>query len=272
MRKCPSTEEAGQRPMDRNLKHKALSFLVVLVAVVALPAAGSSSVGQLPFPTARLTSSPTAAPSPTPTPIPPGRILVEVALKRGNERLAGDDSVAWLEDMRATGPSREDLKIAQREKQFEPRVSIVSIGSTVDFPNFDRIFHNVFSLSTARSFDLGLYRKGKSKAVRFDQPGLVQVYCNIHPHMAAYLMIVDSARYGVADGKGVITLSNVPAGRQPVKGWNVRGGMWERHVMVRPGRTSRLSVEFDVTSWRDTPHLNKHGKEYPPPDDDEFRY
>jgi plastocyanin len=177
-----------------------------------------------------------------------------------------------MDDMRATGATSEQVKIAQRKKQFEPRVSITSIGSTVDFPNFDRVFHNVFSLSMPRSFDLGLYRKGKSKSVRFDQPGLVQVYCNIHPHMAAYLMIVDSARHGVADSDGVIMLRGIPAGRQTVRGWNARGGMWTRKVTVRPARTTTVTVEVDISSWRETPHLNKHGKEYPPPDDDDFRY
>lgn len=177
-----------------------------------------------------------------------------------------------MDDMRANSSNGERLKIAQRKKRFEPRVSIVSTGSTVDFPNYDRVFHNVFSLSTPKSFDLGLYRKGKSKSVRFDDPGLVQVYCNIHPHMAAYLMVVDSARHSTADPQGVITLRGIPPGHQKVQGWNSRGGMWTRNVTVRPGRTTPVFVKLDISSWREVPHLNKHGKEYPPPDDDDFRY
>ena len=248
-----------------------VAMIVTALSVVAwVPATGSAPPAQLPSPVtpraARVTSSP------TPTPIPPGNLRVEVVLLSGGKRLPGDDSVAWMEDMRATGANDEQVKIAQRKKQFEPRVSITSVGSTVDFPNFDRVFHNVFSLSVPRSFDLGLYRKGKSKSVRFDHPGLVQVYCNIHPHMAAYLMIVDSARHGVADSDGVITLRAIPAGRQTVKGWNARGGMWTRKVTVRPARTTTVTVEVDISSWRETSHLNKHGKEYPPPDDDDFRY
>ncbi len=77
--------------------------------------------------------------------------------------------------MRGTGAGGPQVKIAQRKKQFEPRVSITSVDSAVDFPNFDRVFHNVFSLSTPKEFDLGLYRKGKSKSVRFAHPGLVSV-------------------------------------------------------------------------------------------------
>lgn len=238
-----------------------------IIAVAWMAGAGPESARRVPPP-----ATSTVVPSPTPTPIPPGTVQVVVVLLRGVTRLPGADSVAWLEDMQATGPTTDQVKIAQRKKQFEPRVSIVSVGSSVDFPNFDRVFHNVFSLSAPRSFDLGLYRKGKSKSVRFDQPGLVQVYCNIHPHMAAYLMVVDSDRYSTADAAGVVRLRRIPAGRQTVKGWNVRGGMWTRRVTVRPARTTTVTVELDVSSWRQASHLNKYGKEYPPPDDDDFRY
>jgi plastocyanin len=246
--------------------------LIILTAMTMAwtPVKVGASASQVPLTvTPRSTK---ALPSPTPTPIPPGSVRVEMVLLRGGERLPGDDSVAWMEEMPATGAANEQVKLAQRKKQFEPRLSIVSVGSTVDFPNFDRVFHNVFSLSTAKSFDLGLYRKGKSKTVRFDHPGLVQVYCNIHPHMAAYLMIVDSDHYSTAATDGVMTIRRIPAGRRTVKGWNVRGGMWTRRVTVRPARTTTVTVELDISSWRDMPHLNKHGREYPPPDDDDFRY
>lgn len=216
------------------------------------------------------TPVPTAPPAP-PTPVPPGAVEIEIVMISGEQRTPGADSVSWIPDMAADG-NIEQIAISQKEKQFEPRVAVVPTGSTVGFPNYDRVFHNVFSLSTPKSFDLGLYRKGKSKSVSFDRPGLVQVYCNIHPHMAAYLMVVDSRRHAVADESGKIMLHDIPVGRQTVRGWNVRAGMWSRQVQVRPGRLSSLSVELDITSWRETPHLNKHGKEYPPPDDDDFRY
>jgi plastocyanin len=258
---------------DRRYVNRVLLILTAVSVAVWMPGIVCASSSQVPLPTVR--SAPATlrpSPAPTPTPIPPGNLRVEVVLVSGGNRLPGDDSVVWMDDMRATGATSEQVKIAQRKKQFEPRVSIASVGSTVDFPNFDRVFHNVFSLSTPKSFDLGLYRKGKSKSVRFDHPGLVQVYCNIHPHMAAYLMIVDSARHGSADSDGRITLRAIPAGRQTVRGWNARGGMWTRQVTVRPARTSAITVELDISSWRETPHVNKHGKEYPPPDDDDFRY
>jgi plastocyanin len=195
-----------------------------------------------------------------------------VSLTAAKKRLQGDDSVAWIPALRATADSTDRVKIAQNKKQFEPRITVVSVGSTVDFPNFDRVFHNVFSLSKPQPFDLGLYRRGKSESVLFRQPGLIQIFCNIHPQMVAYLMVVDSRRHSVADAQGRITLRDIPPGPVVVEGWNVRGGMWTREVTVRPGRRSTLAVDLDISSWRDVPHLNKYGKEYPPPDDDDFRY
>lgn len=237
-----------------------------ILFVAALQPGGAAAQGSLAPP------SPSPSASPTPTPVPTGTIVVEVGLTSAKNRLPGDDSVAWIPKLNGRDPDAPRVKIAQKKKQFEPRVAIVSVGSTVDFPNYDRIFHNVFSLSKPKAFDLGLYRRGKSESVRFSQPGLIQIYCNIHPHMVAYLMVVDSRRHDVADAEGRITLRDIPAGPTAVEGWNVRGGMWSRDVTVRPGGTTRLAVELDISSWRDASHLNKYGKEYPPPDDDDFRY
>ncbi len=250
--------------------HRATSLTAASVMAVGIVVTFSVVIGaQVPsfyFPT----PAPIAPPAP-PTPVPPGAVQVEMVMITGDQRSPGTDTVSWIPDMRATGTG-DHIAVSQKDKQFEPRLAVVSTGSTIDFPNYDRVFHNVFSLSTPKSFDLGLYRKGKSKSVSFEQPGLVQVYCNIHPHMAAYLMVVDSRSHAVADDDGKLLLRDIPVGRQTVKGWNVRGGMWSRQVQVRPGRTSLLNVEIDITSWREAPHLNKHGKEYPPPDDDDFRY
>ncbi len=268
MRRTQIDDEDGL--MATGTKHEGritTAMILAAVVMVSVLAAGNAQV----FPVA--TPAPTVAlPSPTPTPVPPGAIRIDVVLVNGKKRMAGEDSVAWMPRLKARGSSQSRIKIAQNKKQFEPRVAVVSIGSTIDFPNFDRVFHNVFSLSAPMTFDLGLYRNGKSKSVQFDQPGLVQIYCNIHPHMTAYLMIVDSRRHGTANAQGSILLRNVARGRHKVEGWNARSGMWDREVVVRPGQTSSVTVELDISSWREASHLNKHGKEYPPPDDDDFRY
>lgn len=252
---------------------RALIALVVAATAVLLASFATGHAGRAEaqsVPPAAMPTTPSA--EPIATPVPQGSVRIKVSLVRGTEIVPGDDSVAWLPDVRARGQTASGVRIAQRGKQFEPRIAVVPVGSTVEFPNYDRVFHNVFSLSKPKAFDLGLYRSGNSKSVRFEDPGLVQVYCNIHPHMTAYLMVVDSRHAAAADGSGEIALMEVPVGNRPVEGWNARGGLWSREVVVRPGRTTRLEVELDISNWRARSHLNKHGKEYPPPDDDDFRY
>jgi plastocyanin len=257
---------------ERRFRDRIAMIHTALWAVLWMPVICSEAAAQAqPSPLQRAPSA-VSSPRPTATPTPPGSIRVEVVLLRGGERLPGDDTVAWLPDVPVSSGSTTEVAFSQRDKQFDPRLAVVSVGSTIDFPNYDRVFHNVFSLSAPKTFDLGLYRRGKSKSVRFDQPGLVQIYCNIHPHMAAFLMIVESGRHGVADAAGVVDLDNVPAGAHTVAGWNVRGGMWSREISVRPGRSTSVTIEIDISNWREAPHLNKLGKEYPPPDDDDFRY
>lgn len=252
---------------------RALTCLAAAAAAAWLTSAAAASAGHAQAPPTLPAPTRTAAsPMPAATPVPTGAVRITVSLVRGAESVPGDDSVAWLPGIPAGGRTASGVRIAQRGKQFEPRIAVVPIGSTVEFPNYDRVFHNVFSLSKPKTFDLGLYRSGKSESVRFDEPGQVQVYCNIHPHMTAYLMVVDSRHYAIADGRGEIVLDEVPPGRHLVEGWNARSGLWSREVAVGPGRTTRLDVELDISSWREKPHLNKHGKEYPPPDDDDFRY
>jgi plastocyanin len=216
---------------------------------------------------------PTAPSVPTATPTAStGTIDVVVRLLTDGEILPGDDSVAWLPGLRARPGDALTAEIRQHDKQFDPRVSIVPVGSTVNFPNYDRVFHNVFSLSAPKAFDLGLYRNGKSRSETFDRPGLVQVFCNIHPQMEASLMVVDSRIVAVADTHGVAHLTGVPAGTALVEVWNARAGRSSHEVAVPAGGRTRLEVETDISDWRPTAHLNKHGEEYPPPDDDDFRY
>jgi plastocyanin len=216
---------------------------------------------------------PTATPTPTPTPGPVnGAVEISVRMITSEGQAAGADTVAWLPAFPAAMNDAVTVTVAQRDKTFIPRVAVVPVGSTVEFPNYDRVFHNVFSLSAPRTFDLGLYRNGRSKAERFPDPGLVQVYCNIHPQMEASLMVVDARLFGSADESGRIRVESVPPGTWKVKLWNRRAGFSDHEVTVPTGGVGRVEVVLDVSDWRPTPHLNKHGEEYPPPDDDDFRY
>lgn len=163
-------------------------------------------------------------------------------------------------------------RIASKSKRFDPRITAVSAGTTVEFPNLDGIFHNVFSLSPGAKFDLGLYRNGASRAMTFDTPGLVRVYCNIHPQMAAFLLVVDGTIWAQTGADGSAVLAHVPAGRVGVRAWDEKGGDYQGTVDVAAGKTVTLAIALDGSNFRDAPHTNKYGKKYPPPDDDANRY
>jgi plastocyanin len=184
-------------------------------------------------------------------------------------------AIVWIsEGLKAGSPAPSSVhpRIASKSKRFEPRITAVPAGTTVDFPNLDGIFHNVFSLSAGAKFDLGLYRNGASRAMTFDNPGLVRVYCNIHPQMAAYLMVIDGTIWAQTGPDGNAVLANVPAGRAAVRAWDEKGGDYQGSVDVAAGKPVSLAITLDASGWRETTHTNKYGKKYPPPDDDANRY
>jgi hemoglobin len=109
--------------------------------------------------------------------------------------------------------------IEQRERQFAPRMLAVSAGSTVSFPNFDPIFHNVFSTSHARAFDLGIYKNGETREVTFPKEGLISLGCNLHANMAAHLVVVAAPHYVVTDGSGGFKFRSLAPGKYKLKAW-----------------------------------------------------
>lgn len=211
---------------------------------------------------------------PAPTEPPPGNLRVSVAVAGTDKKQQpGKEALVWLPDLKPLpGRKASRPKVASKDKRFEPRITVVSAGTTVDFPNFDRIFHNVFSLSDVAKFDLGLYRNGDARSFTFQNPGLVRIYCNIHPQMAALLMVVPSSVYGQAGADGVVKLDGLAPGLHPLRVWEEKGGEWSGNVTVAPGKTSEVSVVLDASSWKFLQHKNKYGKDYPPPDDNENRY
>jgi plastocyanin len=132
------------------------------------------------------------------------------------------DAVVWLEpaDGQATPPApKKKVVLDQRTSTFFPHVLAVQVGTTVDLPNNDRVFHNVFSFHDGKKFDLGLYPVGTVKRVTFDHRGLSRIFCNIHPNMAAYVMAVESPYFGVSDSQGRFTIASVPPGAYTYHAW-----------------------------------------------------
>ena len=152
------------------------------------------------------------------------------------------DAVVWLDAPSAPRPRERRFVVRQRNMEFVPRVLAAPVGSTVDLPNNDRVFHNVFSFTNGRPFDLGLYPTGASKRITLDRAAVNRLYCNIHPHMAAYIVAVDSPYYATSDGAGSFRIADVPPGRYTYHAW--RSGAETLSATVTVGDDQPLELRW----------------------------
>ena len=184
--------------------------------------------------------------------------------KRG-QRPVINETLVWLEP--ATGKvvrrAAESVQMTTRNKTLVPHILAVPLGSTVAFPNEDPISHNLFSLSSGNAFDLGLYRRGAGKTEKFDTPGIVNVYCNVHPNMSAVIHVMSTPYYGFADANGRYAF-DVPPGRYRLVAWNEQGGTSETTVDVGTTGASMSALTIDSRNFRVGSHTNKLGKPYQP--------
>jgi plastocyanin len=134
--------------------------------------------------------------------------------------------------------------IAQRDEAFVPRVTAVTRGSIVEFPNFDGYFHNVFSLSRGATFDLGRFRKGEKRERPFARAGVVKVYCHIHSEMSATILVFDHRLYTTPAANGTFTIDTVPPGTYQLSAWHERIGETTQTIQVATGHAA--SVEFSL--------------------------
>lgn len=133
----------------------------------------------------------------------------------------------------------------QKEMKFIPRVLPVLKGTTVEFPNNDTSWHNVFSKSEAKNFDLGLYPPGEKRSTTFDQPGVVRILCNVHPAMEGFVVVEEHPFFSGADQRGNYRIDNVPLGKVRVKVWHPQAGTTDAEVsLARGGQV--LDVNFDL--------------------------
>jgi plastocyanin len=162
--------------------------------------------------------------------------------------------------------------VTSRDKRFDPRVLAVSRGTRVAFPNVDSIYHNAFSLSPGNQFDMGLYRKGASRDFLMKNPGIVRIYCNIHPDMAASVVVVDGNAFAVVAPDGSYRIAGIPPGRHQVHIWSDVAGLQVVGMDFAAGGAVDWSPALDATQYRRVAHTNKHGKAYPKAKNDADRY
>ena len=158
------------------------------------------------------------------------------ALKRSSPELLAD------------GDAARPVAIRQDDKRFSPHILPVVRGSVVAFPNEDDVFHNVFSLSSTKAFDLGRYPRGDAKSVAFVKPGVVQVFCHIHSDMSAILLVLDNPFFATPGADGHFAIDSLPAGDYVIVGWHERIKAVSRTVRIVSGQTTRVDFNIPLSS------------------------
>jgi plastocyanin len=186
--------------------------------------------------------------------------------------------VVWLESGAAAAriKPRGRAEMAQKGKSFLPHVLPVAIGTTVDFPNFDPIFHNAFSNFSGQPFDVGLYPPGKTRSVHFRREGIVRVFCNIHPTMSAIIAVLNTPHFAVTDASGKFRIAEAPPGDYRLKFFHERAVAETLDRLERPlkvnGNVEIAPVTISESGFIAVPHKNKYGRDYPPGADDHILY
>ena len=183
--------------------------------------------------------------------------------------------VLWLEPVDRPAPALAPRKVEmqQKDKQFLPHVLAVSLGSTVELPNLDLIFHNAFSNFSGQPFDVGLYAPRTSRSVTFKHAGIVRVFCNIHATMSAIIAVVNTPWYAVTLSDGKYTFNNIPPGEYHLHMFHERAlpenlKYLERRITVPETGVVMPLISITETGFIPAEHLNKYGKDYPPVSND----
>jgi plastocyanin len=160
----------------------------------------------------------------------------------------------------AVEPLTAETVMTTRRKQFLPRVVAITAGSSVRFPNEDPILHNVFSTSPNNGFDAGLYGRGEGVVHRFDNPGLVKVYCNVHHSMFGFILVLDTPHFTRPDASGEFVLAGLPEGGGDLVVYHDRARPLRQRLDALP--TDVLALRLDLDKRRVPPHMNKFGRPY----------
>lgn len=161
-------------------------------------------------------------------------------------------------------PPKTVATIEQRNRQFVPELLPITAGQEISFPNRDAFLHNVFSSSSIRPFDLGSYKQGDSKKKSFPKPGAIDVYCNIHPEMAATILVLPNRRWARADGKGHYQIDGIPKGKWTAFAY-ARLAAAPVSAAVEISDERAASLDLTITRGAAKPHVNKYGETYRDP-------
>ena len=186
---------------------------------------------------------------------------VELVDKGGRKATDLSDVVVYVDGARVK-PKPATATMVMKGKAFNPRVVVVPVGGTVQFPNEDPIFHNAFSVSGDNRFDMALYKRPKVGSFTFQHPGIVKVYCNIHPQMSAVVLVRDNPFFAKAARDGAFAIEGVPAGRYQLRAWHERAPEASQEVSVPAEGRTVAQLLLDAAGFRRVQHKNKFGKDY----------
>ena len=150
----------------------------------------------------------------------------------------------WLEPGNSSAVRPIEARMGQKGRHFEPELLIIPAGSKVSFPNLDPIFHNIFSLSRAQSFDLGYYSEGKTRDVIFQKEGIVQVYCHVHPEMYGVIVVTSSKWTGHPSPDGSFSWPDVPAGKYRLMVWQRSAGLLHKSITIPQSGSVQVEVKL----------------------------
>jgi plastocyanin len=177
--------------------------------------------------------------------------------------------VVWLDPVAPSSQSIQPLgaRMVQKDKTFIPHVLAVRAGTSVDFPNFDPIFHNAFSNYNGQLFDVGLYPPGSSRKVRFTRPGVVRVFCNIHAAMSAVIVVLNTSYFDTTKKDGTFEIPGVVPGEYNLRVFHERATQAtldeiSRRVSVGAGPLALPPLSISESGYIAIPHKNKYGREY----------
>jgi plastocyanin len=182
---------------------------------------------------------------------------------RGAAQADRSGVVIFVSDQPLAAGARPDASLAQNHTQFDPQVLVVPVGTKVQFPNLDAVEHNVFSRSPHATFDLGRYGRGGSKSVVFDQPGVVDIYCNVHPSMIGHVVVVPGP-WAVTAADGSFAISGVSPGHHDLVVWARLGSPAITRLAVDVPEHGAATLDVTVVQGDDhePPHPNKYGGAY----------
>jgi plastocyanin len=179
--------------------------------------------------------------------------VVDLGKDGDTDPLAAEQArvVVYLEGPAPVGAAQAAPKteqIEQRNRRFVPDLVVVPVGSSVSFPNMDPIFHNIYSLSKPKSFDLGAYDKGESRTVSFPKPGIVEIYCHLHPNMEATVVVTPNRWYAQPDRNGQYRIPDVPPGQYTIVAWHKTAGFFRKNIVVTNGHdaTADFFIPLDA--------------------------